>query len=138
MLGRLGLSVPMAWVSRHKTLLRRRRINVKKRTASKKKLASERQHFNYAHEYKSLQIQKELDRRVHPSQHLNELMDEIFYPDITKKDEVAALGLSGSKDFSFGEYGDELEEMIEEQVLPADLLEGIYLENMDEFEPVHY
>jgi hypothetical protein len=82
--------LPKSWVSRSKTLLKRRKLAVKHRTISGKKLKEEAKRFSYAKEYKALQIQKELDRRSYPSQHINELMDQIFYPDVSLAEEQAA------------------------------------------------
>ena len=82
--------IPEFCVSRSKTLLKRRKIKVKKRTVSDKMLADEAKNFVYAREYKAYQIQRELDRKTHPSHHLNELMDQLFYPDITNSDPQTA------------------------------------------------
>lgn len=78
----MNLLVLRSFVSRSKTLLKRRKINVKKRTVSKKTLKEEKMRYSYGHQYKILQLTKELDRRSYPNTHVNELMEEIFYPDI--------------------------------------------------------
>lgn len=57
-------------------------------------------------------------------------MDDIFYPDLAKSDsQVADARMQSivSKDIHFGvEYRDELEELLDEHFLPADLLDTAF------------
>lgn len=76
------LSKNLFFVSRQKTLLRRRKQVSKKQKVAKKKFLEHNPNGSYTNELRILQIQKELDKKVSKNQHLNELMDELFYPDV--------------------------------------------------------
>lgn len=63
-------------------MLRRRKRQSKKQKSAKKQLKQHDPKLSLAHQLKILQIQKQLDRKMTVNHHLNELIDDLFYPDI--------------------------------------------------------
>jgi disulfide oxidoreductase YuzD len=68
--------------SRQKLLLKRRKIQVKNRPVSKTYLKEERKVMNYSFESKLMDIKKALDKKKSQNHHINEIIEELFYPDI--------------------------------------------------------
>ena len=90
-----------------------------------------------------MQVRKELDKRRSQNHHINEIIEEMFYPEfqLHTEEEAAdraqqvARGEAGV-DEELG-HGDELELQIREWQLPVDLLR-VYAEREGDFEPHHY
>ena len=67
-------------ISRRKVLLKRRKVQIKTRPLSSKRLKEEQQRINVSFETKKLRIRKELDRRKSKDHHIDQIVEDLFYP----------------------------------------------------------
>lgn len=63
-------------------MVKRRKVQLKNRPISNQKLKEERGQVNIAYETKLMNIRKEMDRTKSPNHHLNEIIEDLFYPEI--------------------------------------------------------
>jgi hypothetical protein len=73
--------------SRQKLLIKRRKIDLKNRPISSKRLKEEQRTMNISYEMKLKEVKKQLDRKKSVNHHINEIVEELFYPEVRLQDE---------------------------------------------------
>ena len=91
-------------------LLKRRKVQLKNRPMSSKRLKEEQSVMNRSYEMKLMNIKQQLDRKKSQNHHINEIVEELFYPEVKLANEqevalrVRQIGAEGAL---FGENWEE-------------------------------
>jgi hypothetical protein len=108
--------------SRQKILIKRRKVQLKNRPFSKKHLEEERKHMNVSHEMKMLSIRKEMDRVKSPNHHLNEIVEELFYPEIQLNNQEEVM--QREKQVSSESVEQQWEELVRMDYLTSEIMQN--------------
>lgn len=73
--------------SRQKILIKRRKVQLRNRPVSQKRLTEEQKVMNVSYEMKLVNIKQQLDRKKSQNHHINEIVEELFYPEVKLSNE---------------------------------------------------
>jgi hypothetical protein len=97
-------------------------VQLKNRPFSKKHLEEERKHMNVSHEMKMLSIRKEMDRVKSPNHHLNEIVEELFYPEIQLNNQEEVM--QREKQVSSESVEQQWEELVRMDYLTSEIMQN--------------